>query len=79
MKAVLFVLMLGGAPIMEYDTAFECNQKALQLASDSSDPRIACEALDEDGNIIVNDSEGPAHMVFGYRPQKEHVFVIERR
>lgn len=74
-KAVLFVLFLSGAPAEHFDTAFDCNQAAVQAV----DLRAECRSFDDEGNEVVF-KEGPVTYVKPgpFVPAENH-YVIEVR
>lgn len=47
--AVLFVVMLNGAPVAHYDDAFSCNQAAIELSNEGI---AGCHSFAEDGTEI---------------------------
>jgi len=76
MKAVLFVLMMAGTPVEHFDSAYECNQAAVELLNETGSNLIGCESYDEEGKLIVSSSRDVRY-IYGVMPDTTPRLVIE--
>jgi len=76
MKAVLFVLMMGNAPVAHFEDAYACNQAAIELLNDERAERVGCEGFDVQGNP-VKPVQGRITYLYGHGVAKEDRIILE--